>query len=544
MPSLGYGPGVGTPWSTARGGIRHRVAVAVLVAVLAACAGKDDASSPSPADSPPKTTVGGSGPGVGPGVAVEEGPPPELAVADSWPVANGDLGSTRSVLDSPITGATVTDLEVAWEAELPGSAQMGVAAVNPVVVGDTVYVGDLTTSVRAFDLATGTVRWEVVHQGSMFGPGGVAVGWGLVFAPATAAGSGRATHLAAYDAADGTRRWSTELAGEGGQINMAPVAHGGRVYVGTVGFAPGSHGTLYALDAADGQVLWSFDTVDSGDLWGDPEQNHGGGAWFPPTVDEDRGVVYWGIGNPYPFPGAPGAPLGASRPGDNRYTDSIVALDAETGALRWYHQAVPHDLFDRDSQLTALAGLPDGGGVVVNAGKHGRVLGFDPDSGELRFDTAVGMHRNDDVTEWEGPLEVLPGSVGGVETPVAIADGILYAAVVNAPATYEPDVPSAGFEVRLGTYDSQLVAIDLGTGSVVWDVPLPGDAFGGATVVGDLVFTSVFSGQVLAFDRESGAEVWRFDAGGGINGWPAVAGDTLVLPVSMPSGRVVALRLG
>ena len=135
---------------------------------------------------------------------------------------------------------------------------------------------------------------------------------------------------------------------------------------------------LHALDAETGEVRWTFDTVLGDDLWGDPEVNSGGGAWMTPSIDVATGTIYWGIANPAPFPGTEAFPNGTSRPGPNLYTDSVVALDAATGELRWYHQAVPHDLFDWDLTHTLVVDLGDGEQVVVGTGKLGRVLGLDP----------------------------------------------------------------------------------------------------------------------------------------------------------------------
>ena len=269
------------------------------------------------------------------------------------------------------------------------------------------------------------------------------------------------------------------------------------------------------------------------DLWGHPELISGGGAWYPPSVDISKRVSYWGISNPWPMPGAKGFPNGGSRPGDNKWTDSILAIDLDTGELRWGHQAVAHDLFDRDTVLTAVADLGGDpqGQVIISTGKLGRVIGLDP-NGNILWDTPVGMHQNDDLDAFEGELEVLPGASGGVVTPIAAADGAVYVPVVNAPTTYAgPEESSSGFSTRYDSFNSRLVAIDAATGRILWDVELPGDSFGGATVVNDLVFTSVLSGLILALDREKGETVWTYQASGFINGWPAFVEDRLVIPV-------------
>jgi glucose dehydrogenase len=336
--------------------------------------------------------------------------------------------------------------------------------------------------------------------GTTFGPTGVAVAGGRVFANQGGRG------IAAYDAASGEPLWESDLTGDGGVVNIQPLAVGDLVLAATSSLAqPGSRGVLFALDAGDGETVWSFDTVVSDDLWGHPDINSGGGAWYPPVVDLATGVSYWGTSNPYPFPGAPGFPNGSSRPGDNRWTDSTLAIELETGALRWGHQAVAHDLFDRDTVLTALADTDqDGtGDVVIGSGKLGRVLGLSLE-GDVLWDTPVGMHQNDDLDSFEGELEVLPGGTGGVISPLAVADGVVHVAVVNAPITYAgPETASSGQETELSTHDGQLVAIDAATGEIIWDVPLPGDPFGGATVANDLVLTSVLPSSILRMARSS-----------------------------------------
>jgi glucose dehydrogenase len=309
------------------------------------------------------------------------------------------------------------------------------------------------------------------------------------------------------------------------------------VFAATAGYGAGTVATIYALDAETGDIVWDFEVIEDPDLWGNPELNSGGGVWYPPTIDEDRGIAYFGTGNPYPFPGAKGFPNGSSRPGDNRWTDSIVALDIETGELAWGRQAIPHDIFDRDAMLTARVDVEVDGeerSIAISTGKLGVVYGLDADTGDVIWETSVGTHLNDELTEIDGPTLVYPGSLGGVQTPLAIAEGTIYTCVMNAPTQYAgPEETSFGFTVQLGTANSELVAIDAATGEIEWSVELDGDALGGATVSGDLVFTSTFDGQVLALDRATGETVWSYQADGGINGWPALAGDGLYVPVGM-----------
>jgi len=181
--------------------------------------------------------------------------------------------------------------------------------------------------------------------------------------------------------------------------------------------------------------------------------------------------------------------------------------------------------------------------VVVGTGKLGRVIGLDPDTGKLLWDTAVGRHSNDALAALDGPTTVLPGTFGGVLTPPAWADGVVYAAVVNAPSELSPDVPSY-IGTELGKMAGTMVAVDAADGKVLWSSDIDGDPLGGTTVMGDLVLTGTQSGLLIAFDRTSGAEVWRQQAPGGLNAWPAVADDTLLWPIgSADPPSLVAYRL-
>ena len=173
------------------------------------------------------------------------------------------------------------------------------------------------------------------------------------------------------------------------------------------------------------------------------------------------------------------------------------------------------------------------------------VIALDPADGRQLWSTPVGQHQNDDVTAFDEPLEVLPGAQGGIVTPVAVADGVFYAGVVNAPIVHQSDQEaSSGFAAELLTRPSNVVAIDVSDGSILWDVEVEADVLGGMTVVNDLLFTSTLVGEILALDRATGRVVWRHQADGGINGWPAVAGDLLVIPVGIADPpHLLAFRL-
>lgn len=466
------------------------------------------------------------------------GPAPEAtAEPGAWTSHNKDLANTREATGSRIDAGNIDRLEQVWSYDVPGSPLFGNLTTNPVVVDGRVHIGALDGSLHVVDLDDGAPIWSERRNLSIFGPAGAAVGWGSVF------GISDVATVVAHDAATGAVQWERDLGvALGNQVDMAPQLFGGCVLVSTQALAPGSRGTLFALDHADGSIVWQFETVPD-DFWGNPQVNHGGGAWYPPAIDAATGDSYWGTSNPWPAPGRAGFPAGSSRPGDNLYTNSLVALDP-SGAMRWHHQVFPHDIWDRDMVLSLLVDLPGGGRVVVHTGKGGRVLGYDPDTGAVRWDVPVGLHQNDDVTDFVGPLTVMPGVLGGVETPPAAADGTVYVTVVNAPSTYTGPEQTFNLAPQLGTHPSHLVAIDAATGEIEWKTDVPGDALGGATVVNDLVLTSTFGGLLLAYDRATGEEVWRLDAGASVNGWPAVVGDTILWPVSGgDTSHLIALRL-
>jgi outer membrane protein assembly factor BamB len=401
----------------------------------------------------------------------------------------------------------------------------------------------MLSNVFALARDDGAVRWEKRYETVTIGPNGLAIGYGRLYWTI-----GDTAEVFALDAATGEEAWRVRLSHHGGAgVDMAPTVYDNTVYVSTVPgnsktfYGGGRKGILYALDAQSSAVLWSFDTT-TDNLWGNPRINSGGGLWYPPSVDE-QGYLYFGTGNPGPFPGVvafdTAYPNGSSRPGPNDYTNSLVSLDPRTGALRWYHNANPHDLFDLDFQNTpVLATVPINGtptAVAIGSGKTGTVIAFDAATGAMLWETKVGTHQNDDVQAIPPgkTLEVFPGPLGGVETPMAYADGTLFVPVVNLGLSYTAtEVDFASLDLAQGT--GELVALDATDGSVEWRVELPSMNVGAATVANDVVFTATLDGLVRAYDTATGAPLMVAQLGAGINAPPAVAGDLLLVAAAGP----------
>ena len=479
--------------------------------------------------------------------------PPEVAEdAGGWPLPNKDYENTRDAQGSAITSKTVLDLAVAWSFPIPGIGAWGAAASNPIIVGEVVYFQDLRCNVFALDLETGELIWSRFYNVTeVVGPNGPAVGWGKVFVAKDL------YNVTALDAGTGEEIWSTRLSQiPTTGIDIQPAVYGGLVYVSTVPgtgdvfYAPGGIGVIYALDAETGGIVWEFSTVDSPDLWGNPGVNSGGGAWYPPAIDVETGITFWGTGNPAPFPGTPEWPSGTSRPGPNLYTDSLVALDHATGVMIWYHQVLPHDLFDHDFQISPILAERDRGGesqkVVYGAGKMGKVFAFDRGSGELLWSTVVGKYDETaqlDVLP-EGTTRIYPGVLGGVETPMAYSDGVIYVPVVNLFTDWTAtSLDTSTLDFNSGT--GELVALDGATGKILWISHFDTMILGGATVINDLVFTAEYDGTIHALRADSGEEVFAIKAPAGINGWPAVAGETIVWPAGVGADpSLLAFRLG
>lgn len=467
---------------------------------------------------------------------------------------NVDATNTRHS-GGPIKSGNVSKLEVAWTLPLEAKSTYGSYSASPVVANGVIYSQDLASNVQAIDLENGDVLWEKSFEKPDQGPNGVAVAEGRVY-------GATAKEAFALDQETGEELWSVPLArNEHEGIDMAPGVEKGIVYVSTV---PGTAtefyegegvGKLWALDAKTGKKLWHFDTVPE-DLWAKEHTliNSGGGLWQTPAFD-GKGSMYFGVGNPAPFPGTAKYPWGASRPGPNLYTDSIVKMNAKTGKLEWYFQLTPHDLYDWDLQGPPI--LTDVGGreVLLAAGKSGIVIALDPQSGKLLWKQPVGKHNGHDedgllamrgeTSKLKTPFEVAPGNLGGVIAPISTDGKDVFAPVVNHPVTI-----STPYEIsEESALTGELVALDAKTGAVRWKHEFGSAAFGATSSVNNVVFTTSYDGRVYAFDSSNGRLLWQQTLPAGTNTGVTVAGDTVLVPAGVAASEeqtpeMVAYRLG
>jgi glucose dehydrogenase len=465
-----------------------------------------------------------------------------------------DAANTRFV-DGTINSNNVNSLDVAWTLPLTAQSTYGAYAATPVILDGTIYSQDLASNVQAIDLESGEVQWTKRYEAQTQGPNGVSVGGGKVF-------GATATEAFALDQESGKELWRVTLtSGPNEGIDMAAGYHDGLVYVSTVPtlvnseYPPGGVGVLSALDAETGKKVWSFNTVPE-NLWSkqNSELNSGGGLWYPPSFD-GKGFMYFGTGNPAPFPGTPQFPWGSSRPGPNLYTNSMVKLDAKTGKMEWYYQQTPHDVYDWDFQDSPVLVKAGGRDLAIGAGKSGIVVAIDAETGKPVWKRPVGTHNGHDEdgllamrgesSKIKTGSPVYPGTLGGVIAPMAANKDTVFVPVVEHPL-----IANSGSELtEAPPLTGELVAIDIASGAVKWKKSFPTPAFGAPTVVGDMVFMTTFDGNVHGLEVENGGEVWQAALPAGSNTGLNVSGDTLIVPAGIATAEgqapeLVAYRLG
>ncbi|HEV2220432.1 MAG TPA: PQQ-binding-like beta-propeller repeat protein [Casimicrobiaceae bacterium] len=486
------------------------------------------------------------------------------ADAKNWLHSNGSYAQTRYYPGTQINARNVGKLKPAFVFQTDMLESMETA---PIVVDGVMFLTTSYNHVFAINAVTGEEYWEYKHKMGPIttyccGPNnrGVAIAGGRVFMGTLDA------KLVALDAKTGKVDWETQIADpdKGYSETMAPVAVDGKVLIGTNGGEYGIRGFVKAYDQNDGKLLWTFNTIpDKGQegVWATKDatgrdmhrdidaekaalakdgsfyQTLGGGVWMAPAVDLKARTVYFVAGNPSPDL------YGAIRPGDNLYTDSMVAVDLDHGTYKWHYQYISHDVWDLDAVSPVILTEAKGANgkmveVAIHGGKTGHVYVNDRATGKLiRYSEAMIPQENMWTLPTAQGARMLPGANGGVEwSPMAVNPKLrmVYAANLHQPMTYQVEAAAypGGSKLWLGgafkTIASEkqwgrLVAVNLDSGKIAWGVKTPQPLIGGVlATAGDLVFNGEGNGWFKAYDARSGKELWKYSCGAGVNA-PAVS---------------------
>jgi PQQ-dependent dehydrogenase (methanol/ethanol family) len=479
--------------------------------------------------------------------------------SNDWLHSNIGYSNNRYHTADQITTRNVGKLKPAFLFQTEVKESMETA---PIVNNGVMYVTTSYNHVYAIDATTGKEFWHYKHKMGPVttyccGPNnrGVAVWRDWVFMGTLDA------KLVALDAKTGRLLWEKEIADPelGYSETMAPVVVDGKVLIGTNGGEYGIRGFVKAFDARNGELLWTFYTIpEKGHegVWavndatgrnmlrdidaekkalaskgGDFYKTLGGGVWMTPAVDRKTKTVYFVVGNPSPDL------YGDIRPGDNLYTDSIVAIDLDTGAYKAHFQYIAHDVWDLDAVsppiLTEARGK-DGKmvPVVIHGGKTGHMYVHNrSDLSLVRFSDAMIPQENMWVLPTPEGKRMLPGANGGVEwSPMAINPklGLAFAANLHQPMTYHVEASEypggklwlgGAFKVIPGEKQwGRLSAVDINTGKIKWQVDTPQPLIGGVlATAGNLVFNGEGNGKFAAYDAANGKELWSFNLGAGVN---------------------------
>jgi len=474
---------------------------------------------------------------------------------------NGNYDQTRYHPSSQINLETVGRLKLAWtfKTEIKESME-----VSPIVVNGIMYVTTSFNHVYALNAETGKQIWHFEHEMGPIttyccGPNnrGVAAYGDKVYMGTLDA------KILALDAKTGKLVWETQIADPelGYSETMAPTAVDGKILIGTNGGEYGIRGFVKAYDSETGKLLWTFHTIpeNSVGVWathdatgrdmlrdieaekealkklGDPYKTLGGGVWQNMAIDRDTDTVYFVVGNPSPDL------YGAIRPGDNLYTNSLVAVDLDSGQYKCHFQYIAHDVWDLDAvSPPILMPVEDNNGNTVKGVLHGGKTGY------------VYVHRARDCSlirhsapmvsqegRWTLPTKtgarMLPGANGGVEwSPMAVDPGLglVYAINLHQPMTYHvEETPYPGGKLWLGgafkvipTEEQwgNVTAVDYNTGDIAWKVKTQQPMIGGILATGGgLVFTGEGNGMFRAYNSENGELMWQHKAKAGVNAPPS-----------------------
>jgi alcohol dehydrogenase (cytochrome c) len=454
-------------------------------------------------------------------------PPP-----DSWPSYHGDYSGRRHSALVQITPQNVDELGLAWEFQ---TDQLAMLKCSPLMVNGILYF-TVPDNIWAVDARTGHQLWHFTYQnhgGDLIGHRGVAMykDW-LYFTTPDA-------HLLSLNAKDGTVRWNVVIADvdKGYWSTMAPLVVKNHVVVGVGGDLDNIVGYLRAVDPVTGKTQWQWNATPPP---GTPKAATGGTTWMTGTYDPDLNLLYWGTGNPTPVL------QGASRPGPDPYTCSIVALNPDTGELKWAFSASPHDTHDWDAVETPVLVDADFHGkprkMLMQTSRNGYFFVLDRTNGKSLLTVPYGpVNWSKGVSANGEPIpnpEKEPAREGRLVAPdeggltnfrSPSFDPKTGLFIVDAHPSYgiyftKPADGNYGWAgADYGVWGKGVLeAIDYQTGKLRWTHELGprGSGAGVLTTDSGLTFTGDAEGNVLALETSTGKTLWHAGAGAGMASSP------------------------
>jgi alcohol dehydrogenase (cytochrome c) len=474
-------------------------------------------------------------------------------VSSNWPSYNGDYTGRRYSVLRQINTSNVSQLRAQWVFHAPNSSHL---EVTPVAVDGILFV-TAANDAYALEAQTGRPVWHysrpitdgLIDDASQHHNRGVAVWHSRIYMETDNA------HLLCLDARSGHLIW--DVAYTDGNRNYgatsAPLVVKNKVIVGTSGGDDGVRGFMAAYDAETGKEAWRFWTIPApGEFgsasWpGDSYKLGGGTTWMPGTFDPELNTIFWGTSNPAPdFDGDP-------RPGDDLYTDCLLALDPDNGKLKWYFQFTPHDLFDYDAVETPMLvdanfkGQPRK--LVVEANRNGFLYVLDRTSGKFLSATrfaeklnwatgidAAGRPIRTELKPTETGTRICPGMVGATNWHAPAFNpetSLFYFMALESCDIYmaraQKFVPGQMYYatgVRRSDSDQNqkiLLAYSIDGDKPAWRYVQSGDGHSSAgvmTTAGGLVFFGDDARSFEAADAATGNPLWHFHTGQNISASP------------------------
>jgi len=514
----------------------------------------------------------------------------------NWLTYSGTTFSQRYSLLNQVTPANVKNLELQWVYQVRSLEKF---EATPLVVDGIMYTVEAPNTIIALDAASGRVFWKYTYAPSADArPCCGRVNRGVAIAGDTLFMGTIDAHLIAVDAKSGKLLWDKSIAPpkSGYALTLAPLIVKDKVIVGTAGGELGVRGFLAAYDTRTGKELWRFYTIPGPgepghETWQNDAWKTGGGPiWVTGSYDPDSNLTYWGVGNAGPDYN------GDVRPGDNLYTSSVIALDADTGKLKWHYQFSPHDQYDYDAvQIPVLADLQWQGKprkVMLWAFRGGLFYVLDRTNGQFLlgkpFVEVNWMNGFDEdgrpklvagkLPSAEG-VRITPGNQGGTNwySPAySPRTGLFYiSSWVNYTTSFSkgegeysegkfytggggrrnnPNVVTPAFLTGANTLNVRkeeegygaIRAMDLQTGERKWEYKMSDVTDAGIlTTATDLLFSGGRDGYFYALDARTGTLLWKASVGGYVANGPmtySVNGRQYVAVAAGNSLFVYALR--